>query len=95
MRIGFSLLTVAFVVHSSSPALAQGQRPAAPSAFEVERVAPPPVAPSQIQPTGGVSFASLFTDFGHDLTRLPSKANALTLGIGAAASWAIYPAIAS
>ncbi len=92
MRIVVSFLTIAIVVHSSTPALAQGQRPATPGTFEVERVAPPPVAPSQIQPTGGVSFASLFTDLGHDLARLPSKANALTLGIGAAASWAIYPA---
>jgi len=90
--ISQTLVALALVVPVTAPALAQTPLPMAPQGLGVERAAPPPPDSGQAQRERSISFGSLFSDLGHDLTRLPTKANALTLGVGGAIALAVHPA---
>jgi membrane-associated phospholipid phosphatase len=90
MRMPTLVFTVIVVTGLSSASIALAQTP---TLTPSDALRPPAaVSAPDAASADGATFGSLFSDLGQELRRLPSKSNALTLGLGSALALATYPA---
>lgn len=84
-----TLLALTLLLQPASPLAAQSAPPPASVPANVDsRSQSPPVTEHQ----GDITFGALFSEFGRELKKLPSKETAITLGIGGALALAVHPA---
>jgi Membrane-associated phospholipid phosphatase len=85
------MASLAFIVIFSMASSAIAQTVAPPDTVPASRAESAQQPPQSASDASAPTLGSLFTDFGHDLKRLPSTPNAITLAIGGALALAVHP----